>query len=307
MNKVAIIFSGQGSQTCKMGLSFKENPVYQNVIKDVKSVRDDLTYLFSTANVEEINDTLNAQIALYANQIAIHEVIKANFDLTNVVYAGFSLGEYTAMAASGVTDIKTMAHIIDERSKAMSKENGNGKMKAIIGLEYQELHKIIVELNKKYSTDIQIANYNQKNQIVLAGCEADFEMIDEELSQNKVRIIELKVSGAFHTNLYQKCAEEFLAQIEDVNFTEITNLYSNVYTKNGIKIDFEYLKNHMTTGVNWYPEVQQMIADGVDTFIEVNEKSTLLPMIKRIDRKVNLIHISELNDIEKLEELWNRK
>lgn len=307
MNKTAIIFSGQGSQSCKMGASFKDNDTYKQTIKDIESVRNDLTYILSTANEEEINDTLNAQIALYANQIAIHETIKSEFDLSNCVYAGFSLGEYTAMAASGVTDIKTMATIVDKRSQAMAKENGNGKMKAIIGMEYVELAKLIIELNQKYKTKVQIANYNQKNQIVLAATSDDFAAIDAELNKHKLRIIELKVSGAFHTDLYRACANSFVEQIGKVEFNTVDNLYSNVTSKIMSDVSRKYLIEHMITGVNWYPEVLEMIANGVDIFVEVNEKSTLLPMIKRINRKVKLIHVGELSDLEKLEEVWNRK
>ncbi len=307
MSKTAIIFSGQGSQVCQMGSGFKTNEAYRRVIETIAGVRKDINYLLQTSNQAEIDDTLNAQIALFANQIAIYQTISEQLDLQDVVYAGFSLGEYTAMCAAGVTDIPTMASIIDQRANAMAKENGNGTMKAIIGLEYPEMSEKVTELNEKYQTNIQIANYNQKNQIVLAGTEADFSKIIDELTHGKIRVIDLKVSGAFHTDLFKNCAQSFASQIENVEFKTVDNLYSNVTAKALSTIDGEYLQTHMTTGVNWYPEVQQMIADGVDTFIEINEKSTLLPMIKRIDRKVNLIHVKELADLEKLEEKWQTK
>lgn len=307
MSKIAIIFSGQGSQDIKMGQTFKESETYSRTIEQIAQVRTDLQYLLTTTNAEEINDTLNAQIALFANQIAIYQELAQRFELDNVAYAGFSLGEYTAMCAAGVLKLEEMAQVIDKRSLAMSKENGNGTMKAVIGLKYDELSSAIQSLNQEHNTNIQIANYNQENQIVLAGTKSDFDKIEEQLKELKVRIIELKVSGAFHTDLFKNCAQQFTQEINEMDFKPVENLYSNVTAKQLLEIDVDYLAKHMTTGVNWYPQIKQMISDGIDTFVEINEKSTLLPMIKRIDRKVNLIHIKEMDDLNKLEDLWNKR
>lgn len=307
MSKIAIIFSGQGSQDIKMGQTFKESETYSRTIEQIAQVRTDLQYLLTTTNAEEINDTLNAQIVLFANQIAIYQELAQRFELDNVAYAGFSLGEYTAMCAAGVLKLEEMAQVIDKRSLAMSKENGNGTMKAVIGLKYDELSSAIQSLNQEHNTNIQIANYNQENQIVLAGTKSDFDKIEEQLKELKVRIIELKVSGAFHTDLFKNCAQQFTQEINEMDFKPVENLYSNVTAKQLLEIDVDYLAKHMTTGVNWYPQIKQMISDGIDTFVEINEKSTLLPMIKRIDRKVNLIHIKEMDDLNKLEDLWNKR
>lgn len=307
MSKTAIIFSGQGSQQVKMGSSFHDSPIYQQTIAQIAKVRTDLTYLLTTANKDEIDDTLNAQITLFANQISIYHELVHQFAIDDVVYAGFSLGEYTAMCASGVLGPLKMARVIDKRAQAMAKENNNGVMKAVIGLKYPELKEIVTNLNAAHKTNIQIANYNQENQIVLAGTSIDFAVIEAELQAHKVRIIELPVSGAFHTDLYTECAKRFTEDIGNVDFVPVSNLYSNVTANVITEINHEYLIKHMTTGVNWYLEVQQMIADGVDTFIEINEKSSLLPMIKRINRQVKLIHIATTDDLNKVEELWQRK
>ncbi len=307
MNNIAIIFSGQGSQIENMGAAFNGDENYQSTLQQIGNVRSDINYLLTQASQVELDDTNNAQIALFANQIAILEALKAKFAINDTVYAGFSLGEYSAICASGACSITDMACVIDKRAREMAKLNGCGHMQAVIGHDYEILSNLIDQLNIKYRTDVRIANYNQKNQMVIAATSEDLKQINDELVASKAKVIDLKVSGAFHTMMYKQAAEQFAEQISELEFRKVDNLYSNLHADLIDNVSSEYLKQHMINGVNWYPQIEKMLADGVDTFVEINAKSTLLPMIKRINRQAKLIHIASLEDINKLEDLWTRK
>ncbi len=308
MNNIAIVFPGQGAQSNLMGASFKENNIYQEVQKIAYQFEEELAAIINSSDDERINQTEYSQLAICANQLGIWQVIKETFQVSEFTTCGFSLGEYSALALAAEMELSTIFDIVNKRSKQMAKLNGNGTMKAIIGLNYDELSVLLDVLNTKYNTNIAIANYNLEKQIIVAGSVEDFVKIDSELTEKTRRVVELKVSGAFHTDIFNQVAEEFVQEIKaHLPINLVNEFYSNVTADSITKIDADYLVKHMVTGVNWYAEVNKMIADGIDTFVEIGEKSVLSPMIKKINRKVTTIHISNEEDLVKLEELWIRK
>lgn len=308
MNNIAVVFPGQGAQSNLMGLSFKENVTYQEVQKIAYQYENELSTIINSEDDERINQTEYSQLAICANQLGIWQVIKEEFQIGEYATCGFSLGEYSALALAAELELSTIFDIVNKRSKQMAKLNGNGTMKAIIGLNYEELSELLSELNVKHDTNIAIANYNLEKQIVIAGSVEDFNKIDSELNEKARRVVELKVSGAFHTDIFTDVAKEFTQEITaNLPMSLVNKFYSNVTADTLSKVDADYLIKHMVTGVNWYAEVNKMIADGIDTFVEIGEKSVLCPMIKKINRKVTTIHISSEEDLVKLEELWIRK
>ncbi len=308
MSNIAIVFPGQGSQGNQMGESFLNNEIYQNCQIKAYDLQSELKAIIASKDDERINQTEYSQLAICANQLGIWQVINDMYQISDYAVAGFSLGEYTALALAANLSPEKLLDIVYKRSLQMAKLNGVGTMKAVIGLTYDELTVVLEQLNTKHHTNISIANYNLEKQIVIAGMKSDFDKIDDELTQNARRIVELKVSGAFHTELFSEVASEFAQQINDylpINLT--TKLYSNVTADQISIIDANYLIQHMVTGVNWYAQVNKMIEDGIDTFVEIGEKSVLIPMIKKINRKLKTIHVSNEEDLIKLEELWIRK
>lgn len=301
MAKIAIIFPGQGSQKTMMGNDlYLINENYKKMIDAANGVNDKLIEVMYTENNELINDTLYSQLAIFSNQIGILELIKNRFDLSNVAYAGFSLGEYSALCAGGCFDYESGLNILNKRAIAMSKNNA-GCMYAVIGKKQEETVEIIKEINEQFNTNIQLANLNTETQQVIAGLESDFDKVMDALSQQIKRIIKLNVSGAFHTTYFEETADEFVNSISDCTFNSPVNVYSNLNGRLIDSIDFEYLKNHMVNGVRFYDEVQEMIKDGYDTFIEIGEVSVLSAMVKKTDRSVNIIHINSFESIDNLE------
>lgn len=308
MTNIAIVFPGQGSQANLMGTSFKENSCYQDIQKIAYQLNPELEAIINSEDDSRINQTEYSQLAICTNQLGIWNIIKNQYIPTDYAVAGFSLGEYTAFSLAGELSYETALNIVNKRAVQMAKLNGVGTMKAIIGLNYNELENLLEDLNMKYNTNITIANYNMEKQIVVAGSRNDFELIDEELTMTARKVVELKVSGAFHTDIFSNVAKEFTSEItEDLPINLNGRFYSNISADIETSIDSEYLIEHMVTGVNWYNQVNKMLDDGIDTFIEIGEKSVLIPMIKKINRKVKTIHINCEESIKNLEDLWTSK
>lgn len=305
MGKIAVCFPGQGSQSNKMGYElYEKSSEYRTMLDQAFSLIPDLKEIVFSEDDVRINQTRYSQPAIYSNQVAIYNLIKDK--LSDVAFCGFSLGEYSAFACSGLYDYQTGLEIVNERAMAMDSLIDSGVMYAVIGVEKDELVSIVNQVNQELGTKIEIANLNTQKQQVIAGDQVDFDLAMDALKESSIRkIIQLKVSGAFHTSRFAPIADQFCDKIKDV---ELANLNKEVYSNIDGKIIEEndmltYFKNHMVQGVDFYQEVVNMLADGIDTFIEIGEVSVLSSMIKSVNRDVKLIHIKSMEDIENLEVL----
>lgn len=305
--KIAVVFPGQGSQCLNMGNDLLEYRAYSEIFDLACQYQSDLKQVI-TEDEQKLNDTLYAQLALVTNQIGTYNVLNELFEVKVDATCGFSLGEYSAYYVAQIFDVNNILKVIKSRSENMAKLNNSGTMKAVIGLTIDQVNELLAELNQEFNTNISVANYNLKNQIVIAGLKSDFALIDEKLNQAARRVVELKVSGAFHTSQYAEVAQSFIDEIKDVTFNEVqTDLYSNLTADKIDAVDLEYLKLHMTNGVNWYDEIIKMINDGITTFVEIGPKPVVSNLIKKIDRSVEVIHVSDQESMKKLEDLWTRK
>lgn len=305
--KIAVVFPGQGSQCLNMGNDLLEYRAYSEILDLACQYQSDLKQVI-TEDEQKLNDTLYAQLALVANQIGTYNVLNELFEVKVDATCGFSLGEYSSYYVAQIFDVNNILKVIKSRSENMAKLNNSGTMKAVIGLTIDQVNELLAELNQEFNTNISVANYNLKNQIVIAGLKSDFALIDEKLNQAARRVVELKVSGAFHTSQYAEVAQSFIDEIKDVTFNEVqTDLYSNLTADKIDAVDLEYLKLHMTNGVNWYDEIIKMINDGITTFVEIGPKPVVSNLIKKIDRSVEVIHVSDQESMKKLEDLWIRK
>lgn len=308
MDKIAILFPGQGSQFNLMGEDFNE-------YKEYKEVQEKLYEVFPEAKKAykgelDINETEFAQPILFANQIGIYEVIKNIYDLQNVSFAGFSLGEYSAYYATGKYDLETGFKIIKKRSELMASVKSDYKTKVVLGLTKEELTSRVNIMNQTLENQVIISNYNLEKQLLINFHEKDEQTVTEQIKEaGAKRIVDLAVSGPFHTRIYAEVAKEFQNYVSDLNIEAGTqNLYLNL---TGRKYNNENLSvimhDHMVTGVAWKTEIESMINDGIDTFIELGSKSVVASMVKKINRNVKVITIENTNDLEKLEEIWNKK
>lgn len=308
MSKVAVLFPGQGSQFNNMGEDFRAFEQYQRVQSEL------FTAIPNTKDALEgsldINQTIYAQPILFANQVGILEVIKSKYNLDDVVYGGFSLGEYSSYYATGKYNLELGLKIIEERSKLMASVESTYVTKVILGLTKDSLSTVVYELNKGLENPAIISNYNSEKQLLLNFEANDSEVVTIALKEaGAKRVMDLAVSGPFHTNIFTDAADQFQQFVSSCDLKPGTNnLYLNL---TGRKYNSEELSlvmhDHMLTGVQWLTEIESMIADGVDTFVELGSKSVVAGMVKKINRKVNIITIEKADDLEKLEGIWNKK
>lgn len=304
MRKIAFVFPGQGAQYVGMGKEFAESFSIADDIfeKASNSLGYDMKELCFEGPDEELKKTENTQPAILTSSIAIYEVLKEKGIVPDVV-AGLSLGEYSALVASGVIDFENAVSIVKARGKYMQEEVpiGVGTMAAFIGLDRDK----VIEACEKAS-DIGVvepANFNSPIQIVISGEVKAVERaveIGKELGAKKAKV--LNVSAPFHSSLLKGAGYKLSKELEKVNLNEfnfpiIANVTANSYESiNDIK---ELLIKQVSNPVLWEDSIKKMIDDGVDTFIEVGPGKALGGFIKRVSKNVTILNVEDIASLEK--------
>ena len=299
MSKIAFVFPGQGAQYTGMAHDFYERfPVSREVFEKASRASGlDVAALCFEEN-ENLNITEYTQIAMLTAEIAILRAVEES-GIHSQVNAGLSLGEYAALAASGVMKEEDAFAIVRKRGILMQEAYPTGgAMSAVLGTDAQVIEKICEE------TDgiVSVANYNCPGQIVITGEEKAVAEASEALkAAGARRVIPLNVSGPFHCELLREAGEklgEDLAEVEIQPFTipYVTNVTAQYVTEpEQVK---ELLVKQVSSSVRWQQCVEQMIRDGVDTFIEIGPGRTLTGFLKKIDRNVKASHIEKTEHLD---------
>lgn len=301
MNKIAFVFSGQGAQKAGMGKDFYEHSEIAKNIFDTASekLELDLRKLCFEEN-DLLDKTEYTQAALVTTSLAIAREVEKR-GLHADVTAGLSLGEYTAIAiAGGMSDMDAIS-VVRERGKFMQDAvpEGEGAMSAILGMAGQEVENVIADMENVF-----VANYNCPNQIVITGkTDAVREANEKLLSAGAKRAMLLNVSGPFHSPFLVGAGKKLGELLENISFSELQIPYvTNVTGKyiTDIKETKELLSKQVASSVLWQESVETMIADGVDTFVEIGVGKTLSGFIRKINRNVKTYSISTWEDMEKV-------
>ena len=305
MKNVALIFPGQGAQKVGMGLEFFQNSLQAKAIFEQadKICGNDLLKVIFEGPEEKLTSTAYCQPALFTMSVAALKAFEAHPKYKNISVkftAGLSLGEYSALTASGVMSFEDTLRLVQKRAAFMeeaAKEN-QGAMAAVIGFD----KKLLVEICRE--TGAEIANFNSHEQIVITGLQ---QKVDDAIEAIKLeggqRIIPLAVSGAFHSSLMASAALKFSASLKDIVINQsLMPVLSNVTAKphtdpEEIRID---LAKQITNSVQWVKCVEYMTSHGIADFIEIGPGKVLKGLVRRINPAINVFNIEKPQDIEAL-------
>ncbi len=299
MGKTAFMFPGQGAQYVGMGKDFYEQiPVCKEMFELAgKASGLDVVSLCFEEN-EQINITEYTQIAMLAAEVAMLKAVEEK-GIKPDVTAGLSLGEYGALAASGVMTPEDVFKIVRKRGIYMQEAVPNGgAMVAVLGLDTEVIEKICEET----PGTVTIANYNCPGQIVITGEEEAVQTAVGKLGEaGAKRCVPLKVSGPFHSPMLVGAGEKLAGELDAVEIHEIQIPYIANVTADYVKKTEDVkplLEKQVSSSVKWQQTIERMLADGVDTFIEIGPGKTLSGFMRKINRDVKVLNVEKVEDLE---------
>jgi [acyl-carrier-protein] S-malonyltransferase len=301
---IAVLFPGQGSQFIGMGREFLESdPVAEKLMALAESISSaPLRKLCLAGPMEELTKAANLQPALtVVNLICWQAVRKTGIQAD--YFAGHSLGEYSALCAAGILTVEDTLKLVSERGKLSEREGRKnpGGMQAILGLTLSEVEGILATLSE--SDKAAVANYNTKTQIVISGYHDTLAQVDEIVSEKGGKAITLNVSVANHSPLVAGAIPDFEKIMAEVSFTQPQwPLLFNVTAAEEKDPDTirSIMSRQIASRVRWYETVNNLVAKGVNTFIEVGPKKVLTGLTKKIIPKSSGCQMFQVESPESL-------
>ncbi|MFH1503784.1 MAG: ACP S-malonyltransferase [Candidatus Omnitrophota bacterium] len=293
----AVIFPGQGSQYTGMGKSLYDGfSAAGNIFSSVNSILGyELSKKCFKAEEAELKDTLIQQLAILTVSLAAYEAFKTK-NIKVDYLAGLSLGEYSCLYAAEVVNLEGLVTLVKERAQAMQKASrtGSSTMFAVLGVDRD-----IVEEKAKQG-NFYIANINSPKQIVISLARGNREEIRGLFEACGAKVIELEVSGGFHSFFMEPAKERLKKVIEEIEFEDakipiVSNFTAAAHVKS------EEIKNNLiqqlVSPVLWNDCVEFMAAKGVDLFFEVGPSKTLRGLIRKINPQLKVVNIEKKEDI----------
>ncbi|MCX5632473.1 MAG: ACP S-malonyltransferase [Phycisphaerae bacterium] len=302
MEKTSYIFPGQGAQAVGMGRDFYDaEPLAKQIFDKANEIIGfNLTQICFQGPEDKLNSTVISQPAIFVTSVAILEVLKSKNAIQPAdVTAGLSLGEYTALYAAGIISFEDGLKLVQKRGASMqaAADASKGSMVSIVGLEQTAVEKLCAEAAQ--GRILVCANFNCPGQIVITGdigaCKRAVSLSEK---YGAIKAIELKVAGAFHSEMMKPAADELkkaLAQckINNIgNISVIANVDAEYYkTKEQIS---NGLVRQLTGAVLWQKCMEKLLADGVNKFYEIGPNKVLTGLMRRINRKAEITNISSI-------------
>ncbi len=304
MGKIAFVFPGQGAQAVGMGKDVYDALPQSRAVFD----KGDEVLGFSLSRLvfegpdSDLKQTVNTQPALVTTSVAYLEAL-AGKGLEPDYVAGHSLGEYSALVAAGVLSYEDAVQLVRLRGRFMEEAvpGGQGAMAAVLGAEREALAGLCRSISEEGNT-VELANVNCPGQIVVSGSQAGVSAVVERVKEaGGKRAIPLEVSGPFHSSMMKEAAERLAAELQRVTFNApavpvVVNVTASpVSDPEEIR---DLLVRQVYSPVLWQDSVEWLIANGVDTFVEIGSGSVLAGLIRKIDKTVKVIGINSLESVQ---------
>ncbi|MGQ0830519.1 MAG: ACP S-malonyltransferase [Microthrixaceae bacterium] len=279
---LAFTFPGQGSQQPGMGRPWVDHPAWSLVAAASEASGRDVAALLLDADAEELRRTENAQLATYVLSLVVHDAVRA-LGVRCDVMAGHSLGEYSALTASGALTLHDGALLVTERGAAMqaAADQRSGTMAAVLGADSALVRQACEETDR----DVWVANTNGAGQVVIAGDPRAIAAAGERAKELGARkVMPLPVGGAFHTPFMAPAASRLQSAIAETTFADSSvPVIANVDALPHQHADQwpDLLHAQLTSEVRWQQTIERMLADGVTTLLELGPGSVLTGVAKR--------------------------
>lgn len=307
---LAIIFNGQGAHYQNMGMDFIEKyPEAAAVFEQVEALTQYPIRQYITDDIDKLQETRYAQVAIAATSLAIYQSIKAQLPAIEYM-AGLSLGEYSSLIASGMLDFEAGFDVLKKRGQLMTahceklRETSEIVMAAVLKVPLDEIKTLIDEVNQT-KEQLYLANINSSTQVTIAGTQ---EAIDrfKELAREKgyKKLMPLKVEGPFHSPYMAPVCDEFEEVLAAIPFhpgeaTVISNTTVAPHTVEDVK---GLLVRHLVESVRWKETIDYLVEQGVTKIIQIGPGKTLANLLKREANAPATLVIDTVEDVEKIKE-----
>jgi [acyl-carrier-protein] S-malonyltransferase len=305
MTKVALLFPGQGAQHVGMGKELAEAfTECQAIFTEAdEALGENFSDLIFNGNEDELKRTENTQPALLTTSIAIWEILKGKGVAADYA-AGHSLGEYSALTATGTINFKEAVQAVRQRGQLMEEAvpAGKGTMAAILGLEREALKEVVSQATLE-GGQVQAANFNCPGQIVISGTTEGVERaVTLAKEAGAKRAMVLSVSGPFHSELMKSAAGKMATVLDNITFEKpLVPVISNVTAKPYLSADEipTALVEQIYSPVMWEDTIKYLVDQGVDTFIEAGPGKVLSGLVKKISRRLTVLPVYDQASLDK--------
>ncbi|HUV51181.1 MAG TPA: ACP S-malonyltransferase [Anaerolineae bacterium] len=305
VKKTAFLFPGQGSQSIGMGLELYQEYDFVREVFDMAEeiTKIHLSRLCFNGPMEDLTQTVNLQPAVTAVNLACLAAVKKEGVKADIT-AGHSLGEYSALYASGAVSKEDVCSLVLKRGELMHRESTRhkGAMHAIIGLSIDAVDKLVKEVRAEGV--VAVANHNTAYQIVITGAPAQVEKVSSLASLQGAKTIPLKVSGAWHSELIKGAEDEFKGFLETVPFNApeipIVHNVTADFAMNSDEIK-EVMAKQFCSPVRWYDSMRRLMDEKVEIFAEIGPGKVLAGLLKKILPENYPCKIYNINNMKTLE------
>lgn len=297
---IAFLYPGQGSQHAGMGAAWRHHDSWELVVEASDMTGRDVGHLLLEADDDELRETRNAQLATFTLSMVAFDAL-SRLGIETSGHAGHSLGEYSALAASGVLDFADAVKLVQERGEAMqaAADEHVGTMAAIIGLDDDEVEAAVAPVD-----DCWVANYNTPGQVVIAGGPAGVEAGGAACkAAGAKRVMPLVVGGAFHTPHMAPAQERLDKALAQTEFRSPDHpVFANVDASPHTTAEpwAQLLHDQLTGAVRWSATLANLVDADYSTFVEIGPGTALTGMVKRVARASNRHNVTTPADLDTL-------